>query len=402
MTLFRSCFLSALPLALALSTVACGAARPEPQTPASAGPAAPPPATRVSTQVITPGDVGTAAELFEKGKKLLLEEKYKEAAETFDLVQKGDPEGRLAPIALVHAGMAYEGAEERDTAADRYRQVIDKYPKDELVKVALLRCTRLLVAGEKWAELGTQAETLSQRADLTIPEAIHALGAKGLASIEQGDDEKASRFVERARDLMEKHHIGESGKIPHEVAQVYYALGEVRRVKSERLKFDPPPPNFGDVFEQRAQGLLDAQAAYTDTMRTTDPVWATMAGFRVGQLYQQLHTDVMVVKTPTNAKSQKDKQLFEGAVRLRYRVLLEKGLKMMDATLRMNERVGEANAWTTRAKEAKADLESKLVAENAAIKKLPISEADLKKLLEDLGNKRQAEKEAKGSAEKKP
>jgi hypothetical protein len=258
------------------------------------------------------------------------------------------------------------------------------------------------VYAERWPELLTSAEALATRADLTVPEMIHALGARGLAQAEQGDDEKAARSVERARDLMEKHHIGESGKIPHEVAQVFYTLGEVRKLRSERMKFDPPPPNFGEAFEQRAQGLLDAQAAYTDTMRTTDPTWATMAGYRVGQLYQQLHQDVMVAKSPTSAKTAKDKQLFEGAVRLRYRVLLEKGLKMMDATLRMNERVGEANAWTARAREAKADLEKKLAAENAAIKKLPISEADLKKLLDDLANKRAADREkAASTGEKK-
>ena len=44
-------------------------------------------------------------------------------------------------------------------------------------------------------------------------------------------------------------------------------------------------------------------------------------GYRVGQLYQQLHRDVMQVPPPAKADTLKKKQLFEGAMRLRYRVL---------------------------------------------------------------------------------
>ena len=327
-----------------------------------------------------------AGELFERGKHLLLKEKYKEAADTFDLVLKGDPQGRLAPVALIHAGMAYEGASEPDTALARYKQLIDGYPKDELVKVALLRSGRVLVHAQRWPLLQVNAEALLARADITVSEAIEANGEKALALVEQGDDEKAGRFVEKARDFMEKNHIGEAGEIPDEVAQVFFALGEVRRVRSEKLKFEPMPANFGDAFEARSQGLLDAQTAYTDAMRTTDATWATMAGYRVGTLYAQLHKDVTVIQPPPVAKTTKDKQLFEGAMRLRYRVLLTKGLKMMDATLRMNERVGEDNAWTAKAREAKANIERDLAAENAAIAKLPVSEDELKKMLDKLGS----------------
>lgn len=380
---------------LGLGSIACSSPAQQaagPRTPAATEPGAPPPDTRVATTVITAGDGGTATELFDRGKRLLLEEKYKEAAEAFDLVQKGDPQGRLAAVALLHAGIAYEGTGDRDKAVTRYRQMIEQYPKDELVKLALLRTTRIQIRAERWKEALGASDALLARADLTVGDAIEANGAKALALVETGDVETAARFVERARDFMEKNHIGEVGKIPDEVAQVYYALGEVRKTRSEKIKFEPPPPNFGELFEQRAQGLLDAQAAYTDTMRTTDPTWATMAGYRVGELYRNLHADVMVLKLPNTAKTEKDRQLFEGAMRLRYRVLLEKGLKMMEATLRMNERIGEESPWTAKARAAKAELEKEIAAQNAFLKKLPVGEADLRKLLDDLAAKRAAEK----------
>jgi tetratricopeptide (TPR) repeat protein len=363
-----------------------------PQAPASEAvvPAKPPAQVSTQTNVISSsGEEGTAAELFEKGKQALLQEKYAEAARLFDLVLQGDPESKLAAAATLQAGMAYEGASNRETALARYRQVIDKYGSGELAKTAMLRSGRVLTHLERWSDLAAMGDALVARSDLTNSETLEALGDRALGLVEGGETEQSSRLVEKARTLMEKHHIGEAGRIPDEVALVFFTLGEVRRLKSEATKFDPLPAAFGEVFEARATGLLDAQAAYTDAMRTTDAFWATWAGYRVGRLYQQLHDDVMVIKIPDKIqKVEKDRKLFEGAMQLRYRVLLEKGLKMMTSTVKMNDRVGETNAWGQRAREAQAQIEREIAAANAAIKKVGVPEETLKKALDDLAKKK--------------
>jgi len=196
--------------------------------------------------------------------------------------------------------------------------------------------------------------------------------------------DEAARQVGLARDLIEAHRLGESGKPPIELAQVSFALGEVRRKKSEKITFDPTPANFAEVLEQRCQGLLDAQNAYSDAMRAYDAHWSAMAGYRVGALYQQLHRDVMKVPPPAGADSLRKKQLWEGAMRLRYRVLLEKGLRMMDGTVRLGDRTGEASAWVARAREAKRALELALEDEKAALARLPFTEDELREALDSL------------------
>ncbi len=160
-----------------------------------------------------------------------------------------------------------------------------------------------------------------------------------------------------------------------------FALGEVRKKRSEKIVFDPVPPSFAEVLEQRCQGLLDAQGAYTEAMRSYDAHWSAMAGYRVGQLYQQLHRDVMRIP-PAKADTLRKKQLFEGAMRLRYRVLLEKGLKMMEGTVRLGARTGEDSAWVHRAEEAKRDIELALDDEKKALSKLPFTEDELQAALD--------------------
>lgn len=222
---------------------------------------------------------------------------------------------------------------------------------------------------------------------LSVLQIVEARGARALGLVEQGLIDEASRDVMRARDLIEEHRLGEAGKLPIELAPVSFALGEVRKGKSEEIKLAPVPPNFTEVLEQRCQGLLDAQNAYTDAMRAHDAHWSAMAGFRIGQLYEQLHRDVMEIPPPSAATSLRKKQLFEGAMRLRYRVLLEKGLRMMDGVVRMGERTGEASAWVGRAKEAQKQLERALAEEKAVLAGMPFTEAELQDGLNALKGK---------------
>jgi hypothetical protein len=109
-----------------------------------------------------------------------------------------------------------------------------------------------------------------------------------------------------------------------------------------------------------------------------------MAGFRIGELYQSLHRDVMQLKPPAAADSQRRRQLFEGALRLRYSVLLGKALGMMKHTLAMARRTGERSPWVARAEQARSDIERAQVAEQEALDRLPYTRAELQAALDRL------------------
>ena len=216
---------------------------------------------------------------------------------------------------------------------------------------------------------------------------IEGYGAKALAIVEAGDPDGAERFVSRARDIIERLRLGEGGKVPDQVALTFFALGEIRRLRGEAITFVPVPANFADALERRCQLLLDAQSAYSDAMRSYGPHWPAMSGYRVGELYQKLHRDVMAIPAPKMATTTEKKRLFEGAMALRYRILLESGLKMMDHTVRYGDQKGETSVWIERARTAKREIERALEEQKAKIQALPYSEKDLQKALDDLGAK---------------
>jgi tetratricopeptide (TPR) repeat protein len=369
-----------LPIA-ALSSACAGAAlRPAPS-------AAPARATVVSVprQVVTPADTTDIATLFERGEARARSGDLPGAAADLDRAHELDPTGPLARDALFRAAEAWDLLADHERALQRYEEVARRHPSHELGRLALVRAVRLLCHLERWQRAGELAELFltRERAPGTL-DAVVAHGGIALALVARGDDSGALRAVERGRELIESHGLDRAGQVPRDLAQLYYALGEVRRLRAERIGFSPLPGNFVQLFEQRCQLILDAQSAYSDAMRAHDSHWSAMAGFRVGELYQTLHTDVMRIEPPRSADTDRRRQLFEGALRLRYAVLLSKAKGMMEHTLAMAHRTGEASTWVERAEQARVEIERAQVAEQAALDRLPFARAELEAALSRL------------------
>lgn len=354
---------------------------------ASASPRPPSPTQELHELVVSPYTDDELARQFEQARELVLAGKIQEASVAFDRLVRLAPDGQTAPPSLYNAGMCHEDLGDRALAIDRYLALTKRFPEHASARPSLFRAMHLLAYEERWPELVAVADQALGLADLTILEKIDVLGARALGHVEQGKLDEGERDVGKARDLIEDHRLGETGKPSLELVQVSFALGEVRRLKSEKIAFSPMPPNFSDVLEQRCQALLDAQTAYTEAMRGYDAHWSAMAGYRVGQLYQRLHAEVMSIPPTAQAKTLQQKQLFEATMRLRYRILLEKGLKMMEGTLKLAERTGESSGWVARARDAKKDLEQSLSEEKSALGKMPFTEDEVREAMEKLKTK---------------
>jgi hypothetical protein len=246
----------------------------------------------------------------------------------------------------------------------------------------------LLTYLERWPDAGRAADLLLTRTSELPPlHRIVAFGGKALSLVFSDDPDAAEYFLNKGRDVVEGERLDVAGALPRDLAGLYFALGELRRIRGEKIVFVPVPPDFPVVLESRCQLLLDAQSAYSDAMRAYDAHWSAMAGFRVGELYQRLHEDLMRIPPPKAATTQARAELFQGAMRLRYSILLRKGLAMMEHTLTLAGRTGERSEWVERAAASKHALEQGMREEEAALDKLPYSRAELEKALDDVGRR---------------
>lgn len=359
---------------------------------------------QVPRVVITPGDDTPLAELFAQADAKGVAGDLAGAATLFDRVAAREPNGELAPEALFRAAEAHDLSADHEAAVARYRAVADRYPSHVRARAATLRSVRLLTHLEDWQWAGRYADRmLEHAAELQPLESVVAYGAKALSLVAEGDDVRASSFIERGRDVIERHSLDLAGKLPRDVAPLYYALGEVQRLRSERIHFTPTPPNFLAVLEQRCQLILDAQRAYSDTWRAYDAHWSTLAGYRLGEMYAKLHAELVAIPPPATADTDSRRQLFDGAMRLRYSVLLEKARGMLEHTVTMAVREGERSGSVADAKQALNEIRAAEEAEQAALAKLPYSRATLEEVLADLQKKaREAAKDPKATRQTSP
>lgn len=356
---------------------------PEPRTASAGGPS---PVVLPRT-VVTPDKATSIPELYEEALDTARQGRFEEAAGQFERIVELDPQGDLADDALFHAANERDRSGALPLAVRRYQDLARTYPDSPLAVPALVRAVRILCHLERWAEAGELASTLLGREQELGPfDRVLLHATRALDRLAANDERAASSYVERGRSIVDEHGLDAAGRISRDLAALYFALGELRRRRAERIAFVPLPEDFAAVLEQRCELLLAAQSAYSDAMRAYDAHWSTMAGVRVGELYASLHRDLMRIDPP-KADTAEKRQLFEGALRLRYAVLLQKALGMVEHTLGMAERTGERSAWVDQARRVRAELEAEMRAEQAALARLPYSRATLEAALEELGRR---------------
>jgi tetratricopeptide (TPR) repeat protein len=372
---------AALPLVLsALLGPACAPAVP---------PATPGAPTHIDAQprVVTADEVTTEAELVERGERALMEQRWQDAADAYTTLLAADPSGPHAPEWMFDLGLACEGLEQRAKARDTFLDLARRFPTVPRARAALVRAATLDAFLEDWAALQGIGDALLARQEIDGVDHLVALGARGLARVELGDDVPASTDIHDGLDLADQLHYGDRDVLPVAVAQLRFALAELRRVRSERIRFDPLPPDFINKLEERCAGLLEAQSAYSQAVRSVDPHWAAMSGYRVGEMYRELHKDLIHIPPPASSKTGREKQIFYAFMHLRYRVLLEKGLREISQTIALGDRTGESSAWLARAHEAEAEMQTALSDEKAQIERMPFTEDEVKKALEGMEKK---------------
>lgn len=362
-------------------------------------PKAPTQTHEVPNQIIGPRAEGTVKELLAKGEQALLVQKWQDAVDAFEAVMAADPASANNPQIIYDLGVAYEGLGEREKARARFRDLVKRFPDDKHAKHALSREVSLDAYLEDWKALGEVGEAILARKDADPVEKMLGHGARGLSRVLAGDENGASRDIQAGLDIVEEHRYGQTGQLPVAAAMLKFANGELRKYRSEKISLNPPGPDFVLKLEMRCAMLLEAQSAFADAIRSVDPHWAAMSGYRVGEMYRTLHHDLMLIPPSDKAKTEHDKQLFYGIMHVRYRVLLEKGIEMMKRTLGLGDRTGAASGWMKRADASKAEMEKALEEEHAMIKKFPFTEEELQKALEIMKKKAQDD-QAKVDAQK--
>lgn len=346
--------------------------------------AAPVQRAAVPALIVSSNETIDVEELFLAGQTHLRQGEPAKAAAAFDRIVQHDALGPFALRALFQGALAHEQQGDLEGAAARFEQLERRFPDAWRSVEALIRAMRVRLYLEQWEPAGEiAAHFLERYPHGPVLGRILAHAARALGLLASGASGEADHFVSKGLDIVEQLQLDRAGSVPRDMAPLYFALGEARRARAREITLDVSVRDFTAQLEQRCQLLLAAQSAYSDTMRAYDAHWSTMAGYRVGELYEDLHEELMRVPPPRTG-TLRDQQLFEGAMRLRYSVLLGKANAMLEHTLAMAVRTGESSEWVRRTERSRANLTRAMAEEQAAIDRLPFSREDLQRALDDL------------------
>ncbi len=354
------------------------------------GPAAPSPGearepAAISTEasVVTREADFSVSELFARALAALAAARYGDARTDYELLLSAELSIEERQRALFGLATALDLLGENTRALERYVDAARAEPSSETATESRVRAARLAMHEERFVFARELVEAVDL-ADVSPRARIAVHAARALGALTLGDLTLTEREIARGRGAIEDAGLEQAPRPPLDVAALYYARGELLRLRAEALDFSPPPADFPAALEARCQLVLDAQSAYSETMRAEDARWSAMAGVRVGQLYQRLHADLLAIPAPAAATTPEKQALFEAAMRLRYAILLEKAARMMQTTVTMLERTGEQGPWQKKAEAALSELEAAKVREAEALGRLPYSRAELQRVLEDL------------------
>lgn len=366
-------------LALTASCSASRAASPVSKPPESAVPS-----QQVETTVVSPDRAVTLRELFNEALLEQREGRSLQAAGIFDRIVELEPQGPISGQALLQAGLSYEKAEILDTAAERFERLASGAHSAEMIEDALVRTIRVRLHLGQWDQAGRSSKLLLERFASAPPlELIVARAGAGLALMTSGQAEPAAYQLAKGLSIVERLGLDRAGRIPRDLAILYFALGESRRLRGENTILDPDPAHFSKSLERRCEQLLEAQSAYSDAMRAYDAHWSTLSGIRVGELYERLHGELLKIPPPREVNGS-DSRLFEGAMRVRYSVLLGKALNMVEHTVAMAESTGGAPLWLARARQLQVQLQKATDEEQRVLNSLPYSRTQLQAALKAL------------------
>ncbi len=208
-----------------------------------------------------------------------------------------------------------------------------------------------------------KGEALVQQAVCLVERAEHArkAGERDPALLAGRGD--AEHLLRAALELYAK--AGTDGEAdPALLAQAEFWIGEIYRSYFDETTLDPGTQNekaLGAALETKAQFLLSAQGHYLRAIRRGDGEWATASGYRIGELYESLHQQM--IDAPMPKLTHDEVAVYREELKKKVRVLIEKAMKIYEQTLATAERVNAQSDYVRKTHEALERMRAMLIEE---------------------------------------
>ncbi|MEM1023387.1 MAG: tetratricopeptide repeat protein [Myxococcota bacterium] len=309
---------------------------------------------RAEPDPLTGLDAYDARELLELGNGQYAEQAYDRAVKVYTKLLEEFPDSKYAALAAYNQGLAFEKLAEWASAAAAFEQVIDEHPESPSHKDAYFRAAFSYSKLERWSQVADTFYAVRQRGELEVMEELEARVGQAVGMFMQEEYATAEVEFMRALKFHEEQENREYLPADYFIGQSRFYLGEIYARWFEEKDLSEPEVDeahwieaMADELEAKCELLLRAQSNFIRTIRVGHTGWATAAGYRIGSLYETLHSQMLDVPVPESL-DESAKMVYREELRKRVRVLVKKAIRVYEMSKEMAERVGEKNEWVER------------------------------------------------------
>lgn len=304
--------------------------------------------------------------LFMEGNKAFEAQDFELAARKYGVIVDHYPGTRWFVVASFNAGLALERAGRHAEAIPRFLSHIEAVSGSKDAQDALFRVAACHEALGQWEKLhGVGEELLKPHyKDIGPGDRLAAHAVRGRGAEGRGELALAERDYRKALELYQKN-LEQRGldKSPF-VSLAQYRIGEIYRELFGSIRFKLPLERMARDLEDKSNFFLMAQSAYLRALRLQHPEWATMAGFRLGALYETMYEDMMGAEVPDDL-TREEVDVYYEALRDKVRPLLVRAIDIYERNIRLGQRMGKRDGWVAKTEASLARLREVLRAESS-------------------------------------
>ncbi|MFT7582377.1 MAG: tetratricopeptide (TPR) repeat protein [Myxococcota bacterium] len=293
---------------------------------------------------------------------------FRTAAKKYALVVARFPKDRYATVSAYNAGLSLEKLRRFQDAVPYFAAVVERTKGSKDAQDALFRMVACFEGDENWAEMEKTAERIlvPHYPSIVLVDSISGLAQRGFARQKLGRLAQAERDYKAALALYRKNIDDRALHSSPSVALAQFQIAEIYRELFSSIQFHLPTDRMARDLDDKSNFFLMSQTGYLRALRLRHTDFSTIAGYRLGALYEVMYDDMMAAEIPDELNRDQVEQYYE-ELRERIRPLLVRAIDIYERNLRMGQRYGKASedGWVRRTEAGLARLKEVLAQESS-------------------------------------
>ncbi len=281
--------------------------------------------------------------LFQQARGAFDGHRFDEAERLYGKLLERFPQSDLAITAIYNRGLCLEHLKQYGQAAAHFRRYSQiaatlKDKRDGEFRWGY----NLVQTGDFPMALDLYTRLLIET-DLSAADRAECYLRRGIALLRLSRYGEAEKDLRRSLDQAAQAYQGEL--MNNELAaEAHFRRGEIYQRMCREVTLKLPVESMKDDLAEKARFFRQSQASFIDALNVRHSYWATAAGLKLGELYEDFYTDILSAEVP--ADFDKDtKRFYFVELRKKLVPLLEQSLSIYEKNITMSERIGAQNEW---------------------------------------------------------